>query len=102
LSRRLCINGVHNVCHVHTQHCPEYSLTWATHHAHTYPAMTIVTSRPRKRPAKRAQAAEIKVPRIVQHTPRGRAWKVQAPIEPDPEADARVAAFLARMVRPRN
>jgi hypothetical protein len=38
--------------------------------------MTIVTTRPRKRPAKPAQAATIKVPRIVQHTPRGRAWKL--------------------------
>ena len=37
-------------------------------------------------PAKPAQAAEIKVPRIVQHTPRDRAWKVA---EPDPEAEAR-------------
>jgi hypothetical protein len=33
--------------------------------------MTIVTTRPRKRPAKPAQAATIKVPRIVQHTPKG-------------------------------
>jgi hypothetical protein len=45
-------------------------------------------------PAKPAQAAEIKVPRIVQHTPRGRAWKVP---EPDPEAEARAAAFFERM-----
>jgi hypothetical protein len=67
-----------------------------------YPTMTIVTSRHRrKRPAKPAQAATIAVPRIVQHTPRGRAWKVPA-LEPDPEADARIAAFLARMVRPRS
>jgi hypothetical protein len=56
--------------------------------------MTIVTNRPRKRPAKPAQAATIKVPRIVQHTPKGRAWKLP---EPDPEADARVTAFFARM-----
>jgi hypothetical protein len=55
--------------------------------------MTIVTYRPRKRP-KPAQAAEIKVPRIVQHTPRGRAWKV---LPPDPEAEAQAAAFLERM-----
>jgi hypothetical protein len=60
--------------------------------------MTIVTTRPRKRP-KPAQAAEIKVPRIVQQTPRGRAWKLP---EPDPEAEARVAAFFARMIRPRS
>ena len=48
--------------------------------------MTIVTTRPRKRP-KPAQAAEIKVPRIVQHTPRGRAWRLEALLEalpPDP------------------
>jgi hypothetical protein len=56
--------------------------------------MTIVTYRPRKRPAKSAQAVEIKVPRIVQHTPRGRAWKV---LPPDPEAEARAAAFFERM-----
>ena len=48
--------------------------------------MTIVTSRyRRKRPA---------VPRIVQLTPRGRAWK---PPPPDPEAEARAAAFFERM-----
>jgi hypothetical protein len=57
--------------------------------------MTIVTTRPRKRPAKPAQAATIKVPRIVQHTPRGRAWKLPEPL--DPEAEARVAAFFAKM-----
>jgi hypothetical protein len=39
------------------------------------------------------------VPRIVQHTPRGRAWKV---LEPDPEAEARAAALLSRMIRPRS
>jgi hypothetical protein len=50
--------------------------------------MTIVTTRPRKRP-RPAQAAEIKVPRIVQHTPRGRAWMLP---EPDPAAEARAAA----------
>jgi hypothetical protein len=62
--------------------------------------MTISHYRHRpKRPAKPAQATEIKVPRIVQHTPRGRAWK---PLPPDPEADARVAAFLSRMIRPRS
>jgi hypothetical protein len=56
--------------------------------------MTIVTTRPRKRSAKLAQAAEIKVPRIVQHTPRGRAWKLP---EADPEAKARAVAFFERM-----
>jgi hypothetical protein len=39
-------------------------------------AMTIVINRPRKRPAKPAQAALIKVSRIVQHTPKGRAWRL--------------------------
>lgn len=59
--------------------------------------MTIVTYRPRKRPAKPAQAAEIKVPRIVQHTPEGRAWK----LTPDgPEAKAGAVAFLKRVIRP--
>jgi hypothetical protein len=56
--------------------------------------MTIVTTRPRKRPAKAAQAAETKVPRIVQHTPRGHAWKLPPP---DPEAEARIAVFFERM-----
>ena len=60
--------------------------------------MTIVTTRPRKRP-KPAQAVEIKVPKIVQHTPRGRAWKLP---KRDPEAEARIAAFFARMIRPRS
>jgi len=59
--------------------------------------MTIVTNRHRpKRPTK--PAVEIKVPRIVQHTPRGRAWRVELP--PDEAADAGIAAFMARMVRP--
>jgi hypothetical protein len=58
----------------------------------------IVTYRHRrKRPSKPAQAAEIKVPRIVQHTPKVRAWKVLAP---DAEADAKVKAFFDRMIRP--
>jgi hypothetical protein len=56
--------------------------------------MTIVTSCPRKRPAKPAQAATIKVPRIVQHTPRGRAWKLP---EPDPDGRTRAMAFLWKM-----
>ena len=60
--------------------------------------MTIVHAKPpRKRPAKPAQAAEIKVPRIVQHTPKGRAWKV---LPPNAEADAKVKAFFERMVQP--
>jgi hypothetical protein len=57
--------------------------------------MTIVTSHHRpNRPQKPAQAATIAAPRIVQQTPRGRAWKVP---EPDAEADASVAAFFKRM-----
>jgi hypothetical protein len=39
------------------------------------------------------------VPRIVQHTPRGEAWKLPPD---DPEAKARAVAFLARMIRPRS
>jgi hypothetical protein len=63
--------------------------------AHTYDVtMTIVTTRPRKRPSKPAQAAMIKVPRIVQHTPKGRAWKL---LPADPEGEARAAVFFARM-----
>jgi hypothetical protein len=55
----------------------------------------IVTAKPvrRKRPK---SSPEIVVPRIVQHTPRGRAWRVRD-LELDPEADARVAAFFERM-----
>jgi len=49
--------------------------------------MTIVTARHRpKRPVK--PVVEIKVPRIVEHTPKGRAWRI--PIEPDPAADERI------------
>lgn len=62
--------------------------------------MTIVTYRHRpKRPAKPAQAATIKVERIVQHTPRGRAWTLR---EPDPEGYARAVEFLSRMIRPKS
>ena len=57
--------------------------------------MTIVTNRPPKRPAKPAQAPTIKVPRIVQHTPKGSAWRLPPP--DDPEAKARAVAFLERM-----
>jgi hypothetical protein len=56
--------------------------------------MTIVSSRPPRR--KRPKSAEITAPRVVQHTPKGRAWRVKE-LEPDPEADARVEAFLERM-----
>jgi hypothetical protein len=58
----------------------------------------IVTYRHRpKRKAKPAQAATIKGPSIVEAPAKRR-----APIDPpfDPEADARVAAFLARMIKP--
>ena len=62
--------------------------------------MTIVHYRHRpKRPAEPAQAAEIKVPRNVQHTPKGRAWKLPPD---DPEAKARAVAFLSRVIRPRS
>jgi hypothetical protein len=66
--------------------------------------MTIITYRP----SKPAQAAETKVPRPFRHTPKCRAWRVPSgkivatPLEPDPEADARVEAFLARMLRPKD
>jgi hypothetical protein len=58
----------------------------------------IVTYRQRRPAPKATDAAAIKVPRVVQQTPRGRAWKTPAP---DAEADARVAAFFKRMVQPR-
>jgi hypothetical protein len=62
------------------------------------PPMTIVTSpHRRKRPQRPAQAATIAVPRIVQQTPRGRAWK---PLANDPKADASVAAFFQAAAAP--
>ena len=58
----------------------------------------VVTYRQRRKPAPKAvESAAIKVPRVVQQTPRGRAWKTPAP---DAEADARVAEFFKRMIRP--
>jgi acyl-coenzyme A thioesterase PaaI-like protein len=48
-----------------------------------------------KRPRKPAQPVEIAVPRIVHHTRRRQAWQ---PLAEDPEADQRVAAFMARMI----
>ena len=62
--------------------------------------MTIVVTRPRKRRPKPAQAAMIKGDKIVQHTPRGRAWTL--PVPDDPEAEARAKAFLQRVIRPRS
>lgn len=60
----------------------------------------IVTARPpRRRPPKPAQPAEITAPRIVQQTPKGRAWRLRE-LEPDAKADARVAAFFDRMIKP--
>ena len=98
----------------------------------TLPAMPIVHARPprRKRQKAAAQPVAITVPRIVQMTPRGTAWKVRplppvvrtggslSPVShivqptpqkyawkpgqlpPDPEAEASVREFLARMIRP--
>jgi hypothetical protein len=61
-------------------------------------AIMIVTTRPRrrKRPAKPTQPQpEITAPRIVQHAPK---WEREPkPLAPDPEGEARVAAFFARM-----
>ncbi len=51
-------------------------------------------SRPFLAGSKPAQPATIKDPRIVQHPPRGRAWKLP---EHDPEAQARIAALFERM-----
>ena len=63
---------------------------------HMTSTMTIVTYRHRpKRPAKPAQVAEIKVPRIVQHTPTRPGVEAEPP--DDPEAKARAAAFFAKM-----
>ena len=46
---------------------------------------------PRRRPAKPTQAALIKVPRVVEHTPKGRAWRLPPP--DDPEAKAKAVAL---------
>jgi hypothetical protein len=55
----------------------------------------IVTNRPPRRNRPKTQPVEIKAPRIVQHTPR---WKREPkPLPPDPERDAQIAAFFARM-----
>lgn len=56
----------------------------------------IVTSRHRRKRPKSAQPVEITAPRIVQHTPKGRAWQLQK-LERDPEGEARVIAFFRRM-----
>ena len=40
------------------------------------------------------------MPRVVQVTPKGNARRAK-PLVDDPEADARVAAFMQRMIRPR-
>jgi hypothetical protein len=49
----------------------------------------IVTARPprRKRPAKAAWPVEVKAQRIVQTTPKGRAWQIRK-LEPGPEGEA--------------
>jgi hypothetical protein len=60
------------------------------------PTMTIVSYGQHPKHAKPAQ--EIKVLRM-QTAPRGRAWKLPDPVS---EAEARVTAFLARMIRPRS
>jgi hypothetical protein len=46
---------------------------------------------------RRSQPVEIKAPRVVRTTPKGKAWRLKE-LEPDPEADARVAAFFAKMI----
>jgi hypothetical protein len=56
--------------------------------------MAIVTNRAPRR--KRPKPTEITAPRIVQHTPKGRAWQLKK-LEPDPEGEARVEAFYGRM-----
>lgn len=62
--------------------------------------MPIVTNRgPRRQRPKPAPGA-IAGPRVVQLTPRGRAWRAK-PLPEDPEADQRGAAFMQRMIRPR-
>jgi hypothetical protein len=76
------------------------SITEAMKEALTYD-MTVVPARPPrcKRPAKAAQPVEIKAPQVVQHTPRGRAWRVE--LETEVEAEAGVAEFFDKMIRPR-
>ena len=65
--------------------------------------MTIVTyqHRPkRKRPPKAAPAA-ITGPRIISAKTPGKVVRPRPEAVDDPEAEARVAAFFARMIRPR-
>jgi hypothetical protein len=64
--------------------------------------MTIVTYRhqpKRKRPAKAAPAA-ITGPRIVSAKGPGKVIRPRKEMPVDPEAEARVAEFFARMIRP--
>jgi len=56
--------------------------------------------RPKRR--KSAQAAAIKVPRIVQQTPTGKGVEALKSLATGPEAEARAAAFFAEMIRPRS
>ena len=62
--------------------------------------------RPKPAPPKKRKAAALAVPAIVTTTSRKRA-KLRRPEretkpDDDPEADARVKAFFARMIRPRD
>jgi hypothetical protein len=63
----------------------------------------IVTARPPQRRPKRAQSVTIApIGKVVQAKhPGKRRHDKPGDLPPDPEADARVAAFFARMIRPR-
>jgi hypothetical protein len=60
--------------------------------------MAIVTNRPPRRKRAR-QPVGIKASQVVQHTPRERAWRLKK-LEPETEAEARVAEFFDKMIQP--
>lgn len=68
------------------------------------PTIVHYVQRPKRAPRKKVKAAALQVPVIVTSTSRKQAKlaRVDRATEPgdDPEATARVKAFLARMIRP--
>jgi hypothetical protein len=63
--------------------------------------MAIVTYRPKpKRPAKAVAAAAITGPRIISAKKPAKWRRILSETKDDPGADARVAAFFDRMIKP--
>jgi hypothetical protein len=65
--------------------------------------MTIINyrHRPKRKPKAKAVASAITGPRIVSTSKPGKGAKPAKELPDDPEADARVAEFFQRMVKPR-